>query len=85
MNTNTLITGNRWSNQIMGNQDRRRLQQASILKTSILVMNISKSIHQEDTRVTSKQLSTERLKLITKSSQEVIGASKLMGNLLIPT
>jgi hypothetical protein len=33
--------------------------------------------------VTSKQLSTKRLKFITKPSQEVIGASKLKGSLLI--
>jgi hypothetical protein len=33
--------------------------------------------------VTRNQLSTERFKLITKSSQEVISASKLKSNLLI--
>jgi hypothetical protein len=46
-------------------------------------MNLSKSIHQGNTRVTSKQLSAKRLKLITKPSQEVIRATKLKSSLLI--
>jgi hypothetical protein len=46
-------------------------------------MTLSKSIYQGDTRVMSKQLSTKRLKLISKPSQEVTRASKLKGSLLI--
>jgi hypothetical protein len=59
------------------------MQEIDILKMSLLITNLIKSIHQGDTGVTSKQLSMKRFKLITKSSQEVIGASKLKGNLLI--
>jgi hypothetical protein len=50
---------------------------------NLLIMNLSKSIYQWNTWVTSKQLSTERLKLITKPSQEVICAMKLKSSLLI--
>jgi hypothetical protein len=64
-------------------QNRRNPQEAIILKTSLLITNLNKSIHQWNTRVTSKQLSTERLKLITKSSQEVMRAMKLKSNLPI--
>jgi hypothetical protein len=50
---------------------------------SLLITNLNKSIHQWNTQATSKQLSTERLKLITKPSQEVIHATKLKSGLLI--
>jgi hypothetical protein len=40
-------------------------------------MNLSKSIHQGDIGVTSKQLGMKRLKHITKSSQKVMGSMKL--------
>jgi hypothetical protein len=53
------------------------------MKTSLLIMNLSNSIHQRNTRVTRKQLSTERFKLIMKPSQEVIRAMKLKSNILI--
>jgi hypothetical protein len=46
-------------------------------------MNLRKSIHQYNTRVTNKQLSMERLKLITKPSQEGIRVTKLKSRLLI--
>jgi hypothetical protein len=46
-------------------------------------MNFSESIHQGDIRATSKQLGTKRLKLITKSSQKVIGPTKLKCSCLI--
>jgi hypothetical protein len=46
-------------------------------------MNLSKSIHQKNTGVTSKQLRAERLKLITKLSLEVILVMKLKSSLLI--
>jgi hypothetical protein len=59
------------------------MEKASILKTSLLITNLSKSIHQWNTGVTSKQLSTERLKLITKLSQEVICVTKFKSSLLI--
>jgi hypothetical protein len=95
--TGTLTMGNRrgnrrrcqWhrssktSSRRTGNQDRRRLQEASNMNMSLLIMNHIKSIHQEDTCLTSKQLGTKRLKLITKSSQEVISAMKLKSSLLI--
>jgi hypothetical protein len=45
---------------------RRNLQEASILKTSLLITNLNKRIHKRDTRVMSKELSTKRIKLITK-------------------
>jgi hypothetical protein len=97
MKTSTLTMSNRWSNRRRGqwhrsstmsnrktcSQDRRNMQEIDIPKMSLLIMNLIKSIHQGDTGVTSKQLSTKRFKLITKPSQEVIGASKLKGNLLI--
>jgi hypothetical protein len=67
----------------MCSQYRRNPQEASILKMSLLIMNLSKSIHQWNTRVTSKQLSAERLKLIMKLSQEVIHAMKHKSSLLI--
>jgi kynureninase len=50
---------------------------------SFLIMNLSKSIHQGNTGVASKQLSAKRLKLISKLSQEVIHAMKLKSGLLI--
>jgi hypothetical protein len=46
-------------------------------------MNLSKSINQGDIRATSKHLGTKRLKLITKSCQEVIGLTKLKCDCLI--
>jgi hypothetical protein len=64
-------------------QDSSRLQKASITKTSLLIMNLSKSIHQEDIGAMSKQLGMKRLKLITKSSQKVIGPTKLKCSYLI--
>jgi hypothetical protein len=73
----------RTNNRKTCSQDRRNPQEASILRTSLLITNLSKSIHQWNTRVTSKQLSTERLKLIMKLSQEVIHAVKLKSGLLI--
>jgi hypothetical protein len=87
MKTSTLTMSNRWSNRRRGqwhrsstmsnrktcSQDRRNMQEIDIPKMSLLIMNLIKS----------KQLSTKRFKLITKPSQEVIGASKLKGNLLI--
>jgi hypothetical protein len=73
----------RMSNRRGSSQDRRRLQEASIMKMNLLIMNLSKSIHQEDTWVTSKQVDTERLKLITKSSEEVISPMKFRSSILI--
>jgi hypothetical protein len=46
-------------------------------------MNLGKSIHQRDKRVTSKQLSKKTFKLIMKSSQKVISVAKLNNNLMI--
>jgi hypothetical protein len=65
------------------NQDCRRLQKVNITKTSLLFMNLSKSIHQGDIGATSKRLGTKRLKLIMKSSQKVISPTKLKCNRLI--
>jgi hypothetical protein len=73
----------RMSNQRGSSQDRRRLQEANIMKMNLLIMNLSKSIHQEDTWVMSKQVGTERLKLITKSSEEVISPMKFRSSILI--
>jgi hypothetical protein len=73
----------RTSNQRTCSQGRRNPQEASILKMSLLITNLSKIIHQWNTRVMSKQLSTKRLKLIMKLSQEVIRVTKLKSSLLI--
>jgi hypothetical protein len=64
-------------------QDSSRLQKTSITKMSLLITNLSESIHQGDTGVTGKQLGMKRLKLITKSSQKVIGLTKLKCSHLI--
>jgi hypothetical protein len=53
------------------------------MKMNLLIMHISESIHQGDIGVTSKQLGTKRLKLITKSSQKVVGPTKLKCSCLI--
>jgi hypothetical protein len=53
------------------------------MKMNLLIMNLSKSIHQGDIGATSKQLGTKRLKLITKLSQKVIGPMKLKCSCLI--
>jgi hypothetical protein len=50
---------------------------------NLLIMNLSESIHQGDIGVTSKQLGTKRLKLITKPSQKVVGPTKLKCSCLI--
>jgi hypothetical protein len=50
---------------------------------SLLITNLSKSIHQWNTKVMSMQPSAERLKLITKPSQDVIHAMNLNSSLLI--
>jgi hypothetical protein len=44
----------RMSNQRMCSQDRRNPQEVSILKMSLLITNLSKSIHQGDIGTTSK-------------------------------
>jgi hypothetical protein len=81
--TSTLTTSNRRSNRRRGwwhrsskmsswrtsSQNKRRPQQASIPKMSLLITNLNKSM--------------KRLKLIMKLSQKVIGVSKLKGSLLI--
>jgi hypothetical protein len=46
-------------------------------------MNLYENVHQGDIGATSKQLGTTRLKLITKSSQKVIGPMKLKDSYLI--
>jgi hypothetical protein len=46
-------------------------------------MNLSESIHQRDIGAMSKQLGMNRLKLITKLSQKVIGSMKLKCSCLI--
>jgi hypothetical protein len=48
-------------------------------------MNLSESVHQGDIGATSKQLCMKRLKLITKSSQKVVGPMKLKCSCLIST
>jgi hypothetical protein len=53
------------------------------MKTNLLIMNLSESIHQGDIGATSKQLGTKRLKLTTKLSQKVIGLMKLKCSCLI--
>jgi hypothetical protein len=53
------------------------------MKTSLLITILSKSVHQGDIGVTSKQLGTKRLKIITKSSQKVISPTKLKCSRLI--
>jgi hypothetical protein len=50
---------------------------------SLLITNLSKSIHQWKIGMRSNQLSVKRLKLTTKPSQEVICATKLKSSLLI--
>jgi hypothetical protein len=46
-------------------------------------MNLIERVHQGDIGVTSKQLGTKRLKLITKPSQKVVGPMKLKWSYLI--
>jgi hypothetical protein len=46
-------------------------------------MNLSKSIHQGDIGVMSKQLGMKTLKLIMKPSQKVVGPTKLKCSCLI--
>jgi hypothetical protein len=46
-------------------------------------MNLSENIHQGDIGATSKQLGTKRLKLIMKSSQKVVGPTKLKCSCLV--
>jgi hypothetical protein len=46
-------------------------------------MNLIERVHQGDIGVTSKQLGTKRLKLITKLSQKVVGPMKLKWSCLI--
>jgi hypothetical protein len=46
-------------------------------------MNLNESIHQRDIGSMSRQLGTKRLKLITKSSQKVVGLKKFKCNCLI--
>jgi hypothetical protein len=53
------------------------------MKMNLLIMNLSESVHQGDIGATSKQLSMERLKLITKPSQKVIDPTKLKCSHLI--
>jgi hypothetical protein len=53
------------------------------MKTNLLITNLSESVHQGDIGVTSKQLGTKRLKLITKPSQKVVGPMKLKCSCLI--
>jgi hypothetical protein len=53
------------------------------MKTNLLITNLNESIHQGDIGATSKQLGTKRLKLITKSSQKVVGPMKLKCSYLI--
>jgi hypothetical protein len=53
------------------------------MKTNLLITNLSESVHQGDIGVTSKQLGTKRLKLITKPSQKVVGPIKLKCSCLI--
>jgi hypothetical protein len=65
------------------NQDSSRLQNTSITKTKLLNTNLNESVHQGDIGVTSKQLGTKKLKLITKPSQKVVGPMKLKCNYLI--
>jgi hypothetical protein len=67
----------------VSSQDSGRLQKTSIMKTNLLIMNLSESIHQGDIRTMSKQLGTKRLKLITKLSQKVVGPMKLKCSCLI--
>jgi hypothetical protein len=64
-------------------QDSRRLQKASSTKISLLITNLSKSIHQGDIVTTSKQLGMKRLKLIMKLNQKVVSPMKLKCNRLI--
>jgi hypothetical protein len=53
------------------------------MKTNLLIMNLSKSIHQRGIRATSKQLGMKRLKLIMKPSKKVVGLTKLKCSCLI--
>jgi hypothetical protein len=53
------------------------------MKTNLLIINLSESIHQGDIGAMSKQLDTKRLKLIMKSSQKVVGSTKLKCSCLI--
>jgi hypothetical protein len=55
------------------------------MKTNLLITNLSESIHQGDIGAMSKQLSTERLKLIMKPCQKVIDPTKLKYSCLIST
>jgi hypothetical protein len=55
------------------------------MKTNLLIMNLSESIHQGDIGATSKQLGMKRLKLIMKPSQKVVGPTKLKCSCLIST
>jgi hypothetical protein len=58
-------------------QDSSRLQKVDVTKMSLLIMILTKSVHQGDIRVASKQLGTKRLNLITKLSQKVVSPTKL--------
>jgi hypothetical protein len=50
---------------------------------NLLITNLSESIHQGYIGVTSKQLGTKWLKLITKPNQKVVGPTKLKCSCLI--
>jgi hypothetical protein len=50
---------------------------------SLLITNLIKSIHQGDTGVMSKQVSTEKLKLIMTPSEEAISPMKLRSRIMI--
>jgi hypothetical protein len=53
------------------------------MKMNLLIMNLSKGIHQGDIGAMSNQLGTKMLKLITKPSQKVVGPMKLKCSCLI--
>jgi hypothetical protein len=53
------------------------------MKTSLLITNLSESIHQGDIGAMSKQLGTKKLKHITKLSQKVVGLTQLKCSRLI--
>jgi hypothetical protein len=53
------------------------------MKTNLLIMNLSESVHQGHIGVMSKQLGTKRLKLTRKLSQKVVGLMKLKSSRLI--
>jgi hypothetical protein len=80
---NSRTSRRRTTSRRASSQDSSRLQKIGITKTNLLITKVNESIHQGDIGAMSKQLGMKRLKLITKSSQKVVGPTKLKCSCLI--